>query len=234
MAVFPQNTIFLGHPVHPDHYVSGASACADVRPGLFIWRVGCYRTHSGLFTIISHLPPCQGPDLTLYLMVQECPRVMARVCSAGTVWRGGATSRAVTASRIVPVSYLIISSVMMSGTTVRWPTSSSVSSENLHKNRSWCRWCSILTLTSSPRSLSMWDTPSLTRSDSKHVYQHFISTLAKVSAIGGTFGLFCGVSVISLLELLYYLVVFLWRATSRKKKMESSEKLMLQPNNRFN
>ena len=59
-------------------------------------------------------------------------------------------------------------------------------------------------------------------------------TFAKVSAIGGTFGLFCGVSVISLLELLYYLVVFLWRATSRKKKMESSEKLMLQPNNRFN
>ena len=63
---------------------------------------------------------------------------------------------------------------------------------------------------------------------------NIILTLSKVSAIGGTFGLFCGVSVISLLELLYYLVVFLWRATSRKKKMESSEKLMLQPNNRFN
>ena len=64
--------------------------------------------------------------------------------------------------------------------------------------------------------------------------QHLILTFAKVSAIGGTFGLFCGVSVISLLELLYYLVVFLWRATTRKKKMESSENLMLEPNNRFN
>ena len=52
---------------------------------------------------------------------------------------------------------------------------------------------------------------------------HIISTLAKVSAIGGTFGLFCGLSLVSLLELPYYLVVFLWRLTSRKKLIPDNE-----------
>ena len=40
-----------------------------------------------------------------------------------------------------------------------------------------------------------------------------------MSAIGGTFGLFCGLSLVSLLELPYYLVVFLWRVTTSKKEI---------------
>ena len=48
---------------------------------------------------------------------------------------------------------------------------------------------------------------------------NIILTFAKVSAIGGTFGLFCGLSLVSLLELPYYLVVFLWRLTTRKKEI---------------
>ena len=50
-------------------------------------------------------------------------------------WRGGGELWLQVG--IVPGSYLVIA-LMMSGTTVRWPTSSSVSSENLYKNRSWC------------------------------------------------------------------------------------------------
>ena len=48
---------------------------------------------------------------------------------------------------------------------------------------------------------------------------HIIFTFSKVSAIGGTFGLFCGLSLVSLLELPYYLLVFLWRVTTRKKEI---------------
>ena len=48
---------------------------------------------------------------------------------------------------------------------------------------------------------------------------NIILTFAKVSAIGGTFGLFCGLSLVSLLELPYYLVVFLWRVTTSKKEI---------------
>ena len=44
----------------------------------------------------------------------------------------------------------------------------------------------------------------------------------KISAIGGTLGLFCGVSMISLLELLYYLLLFLKRITSRKEEPTES------------
>ena len=52
---------------------------------------------------------------------------------------------------------------------------------------------------------------------------HVILTFAKVSAIGGTFGLFCGLSLVSLLELPYYLMVFLWRLTSRKKEIPDND-----------
>ena len=45
----------------------------------------------------------------------------------------------------------------------------------------------------------------------------------KISSIGGTLGLFCGLSMISILELLYYLLLFLKRLTWRKD--ESTEKL---------
>ncbi len=38
----------------------------------------------------------------------------------------------------------------------------------------------------------------------------------KISAFGGTLGLFCGLSVISILEILYYLLVFLKRIMAGK------------------
>jgi len=54
----------------------------------------------------------------------------------------------------------------------------------------------------------------------------------KISAIGGTLGLFCGVSMISILELLYYFVIFLRRLVSQKAEKE--DKISLNTNNRFN
>ena len=46
----------------------------------------------------------------------------------------------------------------------------------------------------------------------------------QLSAIGGTLGLFCGVSVISILELFYYLVIFLKRLVASNKDREKNEK----------
>ena len=178
------------------------------------------------------------------LLVQECPSVMVRDCSTGTGWRGAATStgrgrRTVTASRIVPVPYLIIASVMTDDVRNNCEMTHfffSLIREPLQEQKLmplvFYFDTHIITQVTLNVRHTFFDKVRLQTSLSTD--QHLILTFAKVSAIGGTFGLFCGVSVISLLELLYYLVVFLWRATSRKKKMESSEKLMLQPNNRFN
>ena len=46
----------------------------------------------------------------------------------------------------------------------------------------------------------------------------------KISSIGGTLGLFCGVSMISILELLYYILLFLKRVTSRKEETSADSR----------
>lgn len=82
------------------------------------------------------------------------------------------------------------------------------------------------------RSMSLtifFDTPIITQV-TLNVRHTFFD---KISAIGGTLGLFCGVSVISILELVYYTILFLKRITSQRE--ETSEKLSLNinSNNRF-
>ena len=71
---------------------------------------------------------------------------------------------------------------------------------------------------------------------SAHVYSTIVQVTLnvkntffdKISSIGGTLGLFCGVSMISILELFYYLLLFLKRVIF--KKAETSEKLSLNIN----
>ena len=55
----------------------------------------------------------------------------------------------------------------------------------------------------------------------------------KISSIGGTLGLFCGVSMISILELLYYLLLFLKRMTWRTDEPTEKLSLNINSNSRF-
>ena len=55
----------------------------------------------------------------------------------------------------------------------------------------------------------------------------------KISSIGGTLGLFCGVSMISLLELLYYFLLFLKRIAWRKEEPAEKLSLNINANSRF-